>query len=448
MRLPEVFLVSPVAIAVDIAARAFPGWRRVPAPRRAEILYQFADRLRENHTELAGLITAEMGKQPVEARGEVQEAIDMAEYMAGEGRRSFGQTVPSELPDKFAMSIRDPVGVVAMITPWNFPVAVPSWKFLPALVLGNTVVWKPSPRTPRCAARVVDWLGAAGLPAGVLNLVEGDAAVGAELVRAPQVRVVTFTGSNAVGRQVAVAAAEAGKRCALELGGKNAVIVLADADLDLAVEGIVWSAFGTSGQRCTACSRLIVQRSVWPRLRERLVPAVRGIELGPLIDTAAVERCERYVREAVAGGARVIVGGEEQGRQFAATILENVNPRMAVAQEEMFGPVLSVLEVNDLAEAVRVNNDVAYGLVSAIYTRDVNSAFTAARELTTGLVYVNAGTTGSEVHLPFGGTRGTSNGAREAGTAALDTFSEWKTVYVDYSGRLQRAQIDTRAAEG
>ncbi len=423
---------------VEQAANAFPSWRSIPAPRRGEILFRFAELLKSQKEELAALITVEMGKLPLEAGGEVQEAIDMAYYMAGEGRRSFGQTVPSELPDKFAMSLREPVGVVAMITPWNFPVAVPSWKLLPALVLGNTVVWKPSPRTPQCAARLVELLTEAGLPAGVVNVVNGGSEVGEALVRAPQVRLVTFTGSNAVGRRVAVACAELGKRCALELGGKNAIIVLDDADLDLAVDGIVWSAFGTGGQRCTSCSRVIVHQAVRAKLTEMLVARVKQLQIGPLIDAAATQRCEEFVREAVAAGARRLTTGP--------TLLDNVTPAMRVAQEEIFGPVCVIIEVGSPEEAARVNNDVPYGLSSSIYTRDVNRAFVALRELTTGIVYVNAGTTGSEVQLPFGGTRGTGNGAREAGQAALDTFSEWKTVYVDYSGRLQRAQIDTSPA--
>jgi aldehyde dehydrogenase (NAD+) len=452
--------------AMDAARAALHSWRETPAPARADLLYRVADLLKARKPALARLVSEEMGKPLVEAGGEVQEAIDMALYMAGEGRRSFGQTVPSELPDKFAMSVREPVGVVAMVTPWNFPIAVPSWKLLPALVLGNTVVWKPSPETPVCAARLADVFVEAGLPRGVLNLVAG---AGNELsgtvVRHPRVRLVSFTGSTQAGRHVAVACAELGKRCALELGGKNAVIVLDDADLDLAVDGILWSAFGTSGQRCTACSRVIAHRQVREELTDRLVeraqrltlgnPVDPGTEMGPLIHEAAMRRVDDHVRAAVADGARLRCGGGritegELGRGwfYRPTILDAVTPHMPVAREEIFGPVLSILEAGSLDEAVAISNDTAYGLSASIYTRNVNRAFRAMRRLDAGLVYVNAGTTGSEVQLPFGGTRATGNGAREAGTAALDTYSEWKTLYVDYSGRLQRAQIDTDTRRG
>jgi len=422
--------VESLATVVARAAGALPAWRRLPAPRRAETLIRVGELLRDRKSTLAEIITAEIGKPPAEAGGEVQEAIDMAYYMAGEGRRSFGQTVPSELPDKWAMSIREPVGVVAAITAWNFPIAVPSWKILPALVLGNTVVWKPSERAERCAAAFAQVFTEAGVPPGVLTIVTGDGRVGETLVRQPAVSLVSFTGSRENGRHVAIACAELGKRCALELGGKNAVIVLDDADLELAVDGIVWSAFGTSGQRCTSCSRIIVHKAIRAALTEALVERVKSLE----IDQGAADRCEKFIREAVAAGARRLTSG--------ATLLDNVTPRMRIAQEELFGPVCVIIEVGSLAEAIAVNNDVPYGLSSSIYTRDVNQAFVAMRELSSGIVYINAGTTGSEVQLPFGGVRGSGNGWREAGQAALDTFSEWKTIYVDYSGRLQRAQID------
>ena len=411
----------------SVAAEA---WRRRPAPQRAEFLVRIGEVLRARQAALAGIIASEIGKPPAEATGEVQEAIDMAYYMAGEGRRCFGQTVPSELPDKWAMSIREPVGLVAVITAWNFPVAVPSWKIFPALVLGNTVVWKPSEHAERCAAALAQTFADAGLPAGVLQVLTGDGAVGEWLVRHPAVRMASFTGSRANGRKVAVACAELEKRCALELGGKNAVIVLEDADLDLAADGIIWSAFGTSGQRCTSCSRVIVHRTVRTALTEKLVRRARAV----VVDPRAAQRCEPFVQEAIAAGARRLTTG--------ATLLDNVTPQMRIAQEELFGPVCVILEVGSLEEAVAVNNDVPYGLSSSIYTRDVNRAFRAMRELSCGIVYVNAGTTGSEVQLPFGGVRATGNGWREAGQAALDTFSEWKTIYVDYSGRLQRAQMD------
>ncbi|BDG61963.1 aldehyde dehydrogenase family protein [Caldinitratiruptor microaerophilus] len=449
--------------AAQAAAAAFPAWRKVPAPQRGEILYRVGEILRQRKEELARLLTREMGKVLVEARGDVQEAIDMAYYMAGEGRRMFGHTVPSELPDKFAMSIREPVGVVAAITPWNFPIAVPSWKILPALVCGNTVVWKPAPETPMTSAAFVQCFIDAGLPPGVLNLVVGGGAdVGAALVEDPDVRLISFTGSTATGRKVAEAAGRHLKRVTLELGGKNAITVLADADLDLAVEAIVWAAFGTTGQRCTAASRVIVEEAIYDELVRRLVERVKrlrlghgleeGVEVGPLVGAAAVEKVQRYVEIGRQEGAEVIVGGEPvkegdlaRGFFYSPTILGRVSPEMAVAQEEIFGPVLALIPVKDLDEAIRVNNSSRYGLSASIFTRDLNKAFKAMRELDTGIVYVNHGTTGAEIQLPFGGTKDTGNGHREAGQAALDVFCEWKSVYVDYSGRLQRAQIDTEA---
>lgn len=452
---------AQVAAAVAAADAARDAWRKTPPPKRADIVMRAALMLEQRKEDLSRLLTREMGKVLFEARGDVQEAIDMGLYIAGEGRRLFGVTSTSELPDKWAMSVREPVGVVALITPWNFPVAVPSWKLLPALVAGNTVVWKPSPETPGCAVRLAETLHDAGLPPGVLNLVFGDAAQGEQLVTDPRVRAVSFTGSTETGRRVMALAAEHGpKRVSLECGGKNAIIVLADADLDLAVEGILWAAFGTTGQRCTACSRLIVERLVAPRLLQLLTERAQGLRLGdgldesvqvgPLISNAALEKVERYIAIAEAEGARLVAGGGRPadpalggGHFCAPTIFAGVEPQMRIAREEVFGPVLAVIEVDSLDEAVAVNNDVDFGLSAALYTRDVNKAFRAMRDLATGIVYVGAGTTGSEVHLPFGGVRHTGNGHREAGHTAVDAFTEWKSIYVDYSGRLQRAQIDT-----
>lgn len=460
--LGEVTLSTPddVAAACGAAARAFDSWRRTPAPRRGEIIFRAAEILVRRKDELARLMTMEMGKVIKEACGDVQEAIDMAYYMAGEGRRSFGYTTPSELPNKFAMAVRDPIGVVAAITPWNFPLAIPGWKIFPALVLGNTVVFKPSCETAITSAMIVHVLDEAGLPPGVLNLVQGPGAtVGAALARNPQVSLVSFTGSTDVGRQLAIEAAPELKRLSLEMGGKNAIIVLDDADLELAVDGIIWSAFGTSGQRCTAASRVIAQRGVHDRLVQMLVDRTRRLQLGngldptvdvgPLISQSQLEKVERYVKIGEQEGAKLVVGGHvaregdlRRGFFFEPTIFDDVVPTMRIAQEEIFGPVTAIITVENLDEAIAVNNGVAFGLSSSIYTRNVNRAFEAMRDLTTGLVYVNAGTIGAEVHLPFGGTRGTGNGHREAGIAALDVFSEWKTLFVDYSGKLQRAQID------
>ena len=449
-----------VAAAVCAAGEAARGWRRTPAPKRAEILFRTAELLVRRKEDFARELTEEMGKVIAEARGDVQEAIDMTYYMAGEGRRQFGQTAPSELPDKFAMSVRAPVGVVGLITPWNFPMAIPSWKIMPALILGNTVVFKPSQSSPKSAHNLVKTLEEAGLPPGVLNLVHGEGATtGPALIEHPDVRMISFTGSNAVGKQIAVRCAELGKQVSLEMGGKNAITILDDADLDLALDGVVWSAFGTAGQRCTAASRVIVQSGVHDVFAEQLIARTKALRLGngldkatdvgPVVNTDQLGKVASYIPVGRGEGATVACGGNvatgaglDGGYFFEPTVFANVKPAMRIAQEEIFGPVTALIKVESLEEAVDVNNGVPYGLSSSIYTRDVNRAFRAIESLDTGIVYVNAGTIGAEVHLPFGGMRGTGNGHREAGTAALETFSEWKAVYVDYSGRLQRAQID------
>ncbi len=452
---------ADVAMAIRAAETALPAWRATPAPRRGEILFRYAAFLRRDKERLARALTREMGKVLPEARGDVQEAIDIAELMAGEGRRMFGDTVPSELPDKWAMSVRQPIGVAGIITPWNFPMAIPAWKTMPALVAGNTVVFKPASDTPQCATLLVELMAEAGVPAGVMNLVTGDGAqVGGAIVDSPDVPVLSFTGSSATGRRIAERAGRRLKRVALELGGKNAIVVLADADLDLAVDGIIWSAFGTTGQRCTACSRVIVERSVASRLLEKLEARTRALRLGdgadpatdvgPLINEAARTKVEEYVEigrgegELVCGGRAATGHDLDAGVFYEPTIFTGVAPMARIAQEEIFGPVLSVIPVDDYAAAVTAANQTRYGLSSAIYTTDVNIAFRAMRDLESGLVYVNAGTIGAETHLPFGGWKETGNGHREAGHAALDTFTEWKSIYVDFSGRLQRAQIDNQ----
>jgi aldehyde dehydrogenase (NAD+) len=380
----------------------------------------------------------------------------MSAYMGGEGRRLHGQTTPSELRDKFMMSVRTPIGVVAAITPWNFPIAIPAWKLCPALVCGNTVVLKPAEDTPLLAQRFVELLGEAGVPPGVVNVVQGfGEEAGDALVRHPDVAVISFTGSRETGVKVARAAAEGLRRVHLELGGKNAIIVMDDADLDLAVEGIVWSAFGTSGQRCTAASRVIVARGVYGELSSRLVAAVERLRLGPgweeetdvgpLINQAALDKVDRYTQIAKDEGARLLTGGEAAGGAgyyYRPTVFADVEGGMRIAQEEIFGPTTALIPVGGFEEAIAVANSVRFGLSSSIFTRDVNLAFRAMRDLEAGITYINAGTTGAEVHLPFGGTKDTGNGHREAGQAALEVFTEWKSIYVDYSGRLQRAQID------
>jgi aldehyde dehydrogenase (NAD+) len=444
--------------AVEAAKEAHEEWRLVPAPRRGEILFRFAQLLTEQKDDLAHLMAREMGKVLPEAAGDVQEAIDMSFYMGGEGRRLFGQTTPSELRDKFNMSVRMPIGVVGVITPWNFPIAIPSWKIAPALVCGNTVVFKPATDTPLLGERFVELLAEAGVPPGVINIVHGGG--GDRLVCHPDVPVITLTGSRETGVAVMRNAADHLKHIHLELGGKNAIIVLDDADLDLAVEGIVWSAFGTSGQRCTAASRVIVQEGAYEELQSRLVGAAEklrlgpgwedGVDVGPVINKGALEKIHSYTGIGRDEGAKLLTGGEIAGGDglgdgffYRPTIFGDVEPGMRIAQEEIFGPTTALIRVRDVEEAVRVSNGIKYGLSSSIFTRDVNKAFRAMRDLDAGITYINAGTIGAEVHLPFGGTKDTGNGHREAGQAALDVFTEWKSIYVDYSGKLQKAQIDT-----
>ncbi|MCS6834724.1 MAG: aldehyde dehydrogenase family protein [Anaerolineae bacterium] len=452
-----------VARAVEAARHAYDKWRLMPAPKRGEILFRVAQTLTSRKDELARLATMEMGKILEETRGDVQEAIDMAYYMGGEGRRLLGYTAPVEMPNKFGMAIRDSVGVVGIITPWNFPVAVPSWKILPALIAGNTIVWKPAEDTPATAALFVQMFEEAGLPPGVLNLVCGYGDAGAALVDHPDVRIISFTGSTETGIKVYTQAARLGKKVTLEMGGKNAIIVMDDANFDLAVEAITWSAYGTTGQRCTATSRLIAQKGIKPRLLEALIAKAKTITLGdgldaatrmgPLVNQKALDKVSSYMDVARQEGVSIVVGGQRpselpKGYFFQPTIFDGVRPGVRVEQEEIFGPVLSVVEVESLEEAIRVNNNTRYGLSSSIFTENVNAAFRAIRDITTGIVYVNHGTTGAEIQFPFGGTRGTGNGMREAGQAGLNSFTEWKSVYVDFSGRLQRAQIDTDSVLG
>ena len=452
---------ADAARAIRAAEDAFPGWRRTPAPKRGEILYRFGALMAEHKERLARAMTREMGKVLPEARGDVQEGIDIAYLMAGEGRRMFGDTTPSELPDKWAMSVREPVGVAGIVTPWNFPIAIPCWKMMPALVTGNTVVFKPSSDTPHCATLLVELMAEAGFPPGTVNLVTGPGPeVGDAIVTSPDVQLISFTGNTATGRRIAELAAARLKRVSLELGGKNGIVVLADADLDLATDGILWSAFGTTGQRCTACSRVIVETSVVEPLLERLEARARSLRLGsglepttdvgPLINAAAVAKVGSYVEigrregEVVVGGDLARGSGLEHGHFFAPTIVRDVKPMDRIAQEEIFGPVLAIVAVPDYDAAVTALNQTRFGLSSSIFTSNVNTAFRAMRDFEAGIVYVNAGTIGAETHLPFGGTKQTGNGHREAGHAALDTFTEWKSIYVDFSGRLQRAQIDNQ----
>jgi len=453
---------ADTALAIEAARRAYKSWRLVPAPRRAEILFRVAQLIAERKETLARDMTREMGKILDETRGDVQEAIDMTFFMAGEGRRQYGQTVPSELRDKFAMSVRQPLGVCAVITPWNFPMAIPSWKIIPALVCGNTVVFKPATLTPLSAVNFVKILEEAGVPKGVVNLVTGGGDdVGTALSTSPDVRVVSFTGSTEVGRTVSERSAPSFKKVHLEMGGKNVIMVMEDANLDLAIEGCVWGGFGTSGQRCTAASRVVVHERVYREFLDRFVARVRALrvgdgldpqtEMGPSISKGQLATVVNYVAIGQKEGARLACGGHsltsdayKDGFFHEPTIFCDVAPKMRIAQEEIFGPVVSVIPCRSFEEAIAIGNDVQYGLSASIYTQDINRAFVAMRDLYTGIFYVNAPTIGAEVHLPFGGTKSTGNGHREAGTAALDVFSEWKSIYVDFSGKLQRAQIDTQ----
>lgn len=441
--------------AIEAAEDAFPRWSGTPAPKRGELLLKAAGLLRKDKERLARLVTTEMGKVLSEARGDVQEAIDIFEYMAGEGRRLFGHTTPSELPDKFCMTLRRPVGVVGLITPWNFPTAIPAWKLAPALVCGNTIVIKPASDTPLCAIELIKMLEKAGLPKGVVNLVTGPGeTVGMELVRNKHVQAVSFTGSRATGERIA---REAGtKKLGLEMGGKNPILVMDDADLPLAIEGIIWGGYGTTGQRCTAASRVIIHKAVAEKLTKGLLNKIKALrigpgidpktDVGPLINEDAVEKAQRYVDIGKEEGAKILIGGEKprrDGYYYPPTLFSRCTTGMRVCQDEIFGPIVSLITVDTLDEAIDAANSIDYGLSSAIYTKDVRNAFKAIAGLQAGLTYVNASTIGSEVHLPFGGVKGTGNGTREAGIEGIHEFSETQTVYLDYSGKLQKAQIDS-----
>ncbi|MGA8490739.1 MAG: aldehyde dehydrogenase family protein [Terriglobales bacterium] len=451
---------ADIDAAIAAAKQAFARWRLIPAPRRAEIIYRAAEMLFERKEDFARDMTREMGKILKETRGDVQEAVDTAYYMAGEGRRMFGPTTPSELPNKFAMAVRQPIGVCGMITPWNFPMAIPSWKLLPALVCGNTCVIKPAQDTPLSTFNLVRVLYDAGLPKGVVNIVTGfGSEVGTPITEHAAVRAISLTGSSAVGRIVGIAAAKSFKHCSLELGGKNPMIVLDDANLDLAIEGGLWGGFGTTGQRCTATSRIIVQKGVYGDFIERYVERAKAlkvgngldetVEMGPAINENQLKTDLSYVDIGKAEGARLKCGGNrldkgeyQNGYFMEPTVFVDVDRKMRIAQEEIFGPVVSIIPCDDLEDAIEIANGIEYGLSSALYTKDVNKAFTAMRDLDAGITYINAPTIGAEVHLPFGGVKATGNGHREGGLGAIDFYSEWKSIYVDYSDHLQKAQID------
>ncbi len=451
---------ADVDTAIEAAQRAYVKWRMVPAPKRAEIVFRAAEMLLERKEQYARDMTREMGKVIKETRGDTQEAIDTAYYMAGEGRRMFGPTTPSELPNKFAMAVRNPLGVCAMITPWNFPMAIPSWKLLPAIVCGNTCVIKPAQDTPLSTYNLVQTLSDAGVPHGVINIVSGfGSKIGAPLMDHPLVRAISLTGSTEVGRIVGTAAAKNFKHCSLELGGKNPMIVLDDANLDLALDGGLWGGFGTTGQRCTATSRIIVQKGVYSEFVDRYVERAKklkvgngldeSVEMGPAVNEAQMKTDLDYVEIGKSEGAKLLCGGNrldqgdyKYGWFLEPTVFGDVDPKMRIAQEEIFGPVVSIIPCDDLDQAIEIANDIDYGLSSALYTKDVNKAFRAMRDLYAGITYINAPTIGAEVHLPFGGVKATGNGHREGGIGAIDFYTEWKSIYVDYSDTLQRAQID------
>src|SRR5712691_11105139 len=447
--------------AVDAAHAPFNAWRLTPAPKRAEFLYRVGEILRRDKEKIAREMTREMGKVLAETRGDVQEAIDMTYLMAGEGRRLFGVTTPSELPNKFNMAVRMPLGVAGLITPWNFPIAIPAWKSMAALICGNSVVIKPASLTPLSVIMLAESFEEAGLPKGVFNVVTGGGKeVGEPMLENPKVSVISFTGSTDVGRVISVACAPQFKHVHLEMGGKNIIMVMDDADVDLAVDGALWGAFGTAGQRCTAASRIVAHREIYDQFVEKLAGRAKklrvgngldpNVDMGPNISASQVKTVEKYVKIGKDEGAMVVTGGSAltdgayaKGHFHEPTIFAGVKPDMRIAQEEIFGPVTSIMQCNSVEEAIAIGNGVKYGLSSSIYTRDINKAFIAMRDMYTGIFYVNAPTIGAEVHLPFAATKQTGNGHREAGIAGIDVFSEWKSIYVDYSGALQRAQIDT-----
>lgn len=450
-----------VDAAVAAAKKAFEEWRLVPAPKRGDIMKKVGDLMTERKEELAKLMTREMGKVLLETRGDVQEGIDTAYYAASEGRRLFGHTVPSELPNKVNMAMRMPIGVAGIITPWNFPMAIPTWKIFPALLCGNTVVFKPASDTPATATKLVEILTEAGIPRGVINLVHGGGGtVGMSIVGHPDVDLISFTGSSAVGKKISELAGKTLKRVSLELGGKNAQIVMEDANLELALEGVLWGAFGTTGQRCTATSRLIVHDKVYEKFIAMLLAGTKKLRLGdglkktsdvgPLVNQDQRETVDSYVKIGLGEGATLLTGGKAaksgdlaKGWFYEPTILTDVTPAMRVAREEIFGPVLSVLKIRSISEAIEVSNGTPYGLSSSIYTQNIAYAYQAIRDIRAGITYINSPTIGAEAHMPFGGVKETGNGHREGGWTVYEFFSEWKTVYVDYSGKLQRAQIDT-----
>lgn len=449
--------IDDVSHAVESAMDAFDPWSSTPAPLRGKILFRAARMIEEQKEELSRLMTQEMGKILKEARGDVQEAIDMTYYAAGEGRRLLGETTPSELPNKFCLTVRRPIGVVGLITPWNFPLAIPAWKIMPALISGNTIVFKPASDTPLLSIELVKILTQAGLPKGVLNMVMGEGSiVGSAIVHNKNIRAISFTGSVETGKWILKEAGKYMKRISLELGGKNPIIVMDDANMELAIDGVLWGAFGTTGQRCTAASRVIVHEKILPEFQKKLIDRTRKLKLGngldentdmgPVINNSQLQKVSKYVQIGKEEGAKLALGGKTArplpGYFFEPTIFTDVSSDMRIAREEIFGPVLSIISAGSFSESIDIANSVEYGLSSSIYTENIKNAFQAIEKLDSGITYINAPTIGAEIHLPFGGVKATGNGTREAGTTSIEEFTEIKTVYFDYSGRLQKAQID------
>lgn len=445
--------------AAKAAREAYKKWRLMPAPKRGDLLRKVGDIFNRRKQELGRIMTREMGKPTFETEGDVQEAIDTAYYAASETRRLFGHTVPSELDNKMNLSFRVPIGVVGVITAWNFPVAVPSWKILPAIAAGNTVVYKPSKESPHSGVIFAEIMEEAGIPAGVFNLVTGTGSMGNLIVEHPEINVIGFTGSTDIGCKIGEICGRLNKKVSLEMGGKNAQIIMEDANLELAVDGALWGAFGTTGQRCTATSRLIIHKDVYDTVIDMLATRANklkvgpgleaGTEMGPVINSPSLDTIHGYVQKALADGNRLVCGGERitdgdlaKGYFYKPTIIADVKKGDTIFQEEIFGPVLAVSKADSLDHAIELQNSVDFGLSSSIFTKNVNDAFRAIRDIEAGITYINAPTIGAEAHMPFGGVKGTGNGHREGGWTVFDIFTEWKTVYVDYSDKLQRAQID------
>jgi len=445
--------------AVKAAKEAFKKWKLVPAPKRGELIKKAGDIFVRRKKELARIMTREMGKPTFETEGDVQEAIDTAYYAASETRRLFGYNAPSEMYEKVNLSFRVPVGVCGIITAWNFPVAVPSWKILPAIAAGNTVVYKPSKESPHSGVIFAEIMEEAGIPAGVFNLLTGKGSMGNMLVEHPDIDLIGFTGSTEIGLKIGEICGRTNKKCSLEMGGKNAQIVLDDANLELALEGVLWGAFGTTGQRCTATSRLILHKGIYDEFLDKLKVRAESLKLGdglkedtqvgPVIHDNSLENIDRYVKIAIKEGGRLICGGERategdlvKGSFYKPTVIADVLPSHTIFKEEIFGPVLAVIKAESFEHAIELQNNCDYGLSSSIYTKNINNAFKAIRDIEAGITYINAPTIGAEAHMPFGGIKGTGNGHREGGWTVFDIFTEWKTVYIDFSDKLQRAQID------